>query len=185
VLHQPPQVTQVDQEVSEGHISGSAVQVIGPDSIEAQASDLGIAAFRGVAAAGVVRFPEMGAERIKAGQALVVRAVGMDESVLDVARLAQGVIRVSERARSVLRIGIKRVCTHLAADPASTETSVVHAVEGHRIAVGAKRMAVLVVAAGDAGVLVLVRFIVTDVDGGDNPGVVDRVEARGVADGRV
>lgn len=184
-MHQPTQVSQVDQEVSETDVSGGAVEAIGPDSMEAQALDLAVAAFGGVAAASIVLLPEIGAERVKAGQALVARAIGVDESVLDVACLAQGVVRVSEGARGVLGFGVGQVGTDLAADPTSTETRVVDAVEGHGIAVSAKRMAVLVVAASDAGILILVSCVVTDVDGGDNPGVVDRIEARGVADSRV
>ena len=112
--------------------------------------------------------PEIGAEGIKASQALVARAVGMDKDVLDVACLAQRTFRISEGARDVLRVGIRPVGTHLTADPAGTETSIIQTIEGHGMTVGAKRMTVLVVAASDASVLILVPLVVTYVDGGDS-----------------
>ena len=185
LLNEPAQVTQIDQQVGKGDISGSAVQAIGPNAFQAKPGELAIASFDGILGCVIVSFPEWRLVRKETCQALVSRAIGMNESASEVGDEAHGTVWVTERTICVLRLLRVLEGTDLATDPASTQTAVIEAIERHTVAVSTERITVLVIATGLAGVLIFVALVVADGDHRDDAVVVEWVKTALEASGSV
>lgn len=89
---------QVDEEIGAGDVGGGASQAVGPEALEVQGLQLAVAAFGGVAATAVARFPGGRADGEEAGQAGVSGAVRMAESRGHVLGHPTGALWITVRA---------------------------------------------------------------------------------------